>query len=305
VLRIGVDIGGTKTELVVLDATGSERLRRRAPTPHGSYDDALHDLAGMVRNAESELGGRATVGIGLPGAVSPATGLVKNAYATPYNGKPLKADLERLLGRELRFENDANCFALSEAADGAARGARIVFGAILGTGAGGGIVIDGRVVTGANAIGGEWGHNPLPWMEPEEYPGPDCYCGRKGCIERFVAGPALTADHERSVGERLEPAVIAGRAAGGDAGCVRTLDRHARRLARAFAHVINLLDPDVIVIGGGLSHLDHVIESVPRLLPRYVYSDSVATKLVRAAHGDASGVRGAARLWEECERGSA
>jgi fructokinase len=251
----------------------------------------------MVREAERELGARATVGVGLPGAVSPATGLVKNAYATPYNGKPLKADLERLLGRELRFENDANCFALSEAADGAARGGRIVFGAILGTGAGGGIVIDGRVVAGANGIGGEWGHNPLPWMEPDEYPGPDCYCGRKGCIERFVSGPALAADHERSEGERLEPAVIAQRAAGGDARCARSLDRHARRLARAFAHVINLLDPDIIVVGGGLSHLDHVTGAVPRMLAGFVYSDSVVTRLVRAAHGDASGVRGAARLW--------
>jgi fructokinase len=297
VLRIGLDIGGTKTALVALDPGGREILRRRAPTPHGGYEDALQGLAAMVREAERELGARATVGVGLPGAVSPATGLVKNAYATPYNGKPLKADLERLLGRELRFENDANCFALSEAADGAARGGRIVFGAILGTGAGGGIVIDGRVVAGANGIGGEWGHNPLPWMEPDEYPGPDCYCGRKGCIERFVSGPALAADHERSEGERLEPAVIAQRAAGGDARCARSLDRHARRLARAFAHVINLLDPDIIVVGGGLSHLDHVTGAVPRMLAGFVYSDSVVTRLVRAAHGDASGVRGAARLW--------
>jgi fructokinase len=298
VLRIGLDIGGTKTELVALDARSRECLRRRAATPHGSYESALQELATMVREAEHALGERATVGIGLPGAVSPATGLVKNAYATPYNGRPLKADLERLLARELRFENDANCFALSEAADGAGRGGRIVFGAILGTGAGGGIVIDGRVVAGANGIGGEWGHNPLPWMEPAEFPGPDCYCGRKGCIERFVSGPALAADHERSEGERLEPATIAQRAAGGDARCARSLDRHARRLARAFAHVINLLDPDIIVLGGGLSRLEHVIDAVPRMLAGFVYSDSVLTRLVRAAHGDASGVRGAARLWD-------
>ena len=296
--RIGLDIGGTKTELVALDAHTRERLRHRSATPHGSYQDALQGLAAMVREAERDLGEQATVGVGLPGAVSPATGLVKNAYATPYNGKPLKADLERLLGRELRFENDANCFALSEAADGAARGSRIAFGAILGTGTGGGIVVDGRIVAGANAIGGEWGHNPLPWMEPAEYPGPDCYCGRKGCIERFVSGRALSADHRQAEGEQLEPAVIAARGADGDAACARTLDRYIGRLARALAHVINLVDPEVIVVGGGLSRIDSIFNTVPRIWPDFVYSDGVITKLVRAAHGDASGVRGAARLWD-------
>jgi fructokinase len=305
VLRIGLDVGGTKTELVALDAGGGARLRRRAMTPHGSYDEAVRDLAAMVHDAERELGARASVGVGLPGAVARASGLVKNAYATPYNGKPLKTDLERLLGREVRMENDANCFALSEAADGAARGARIVFGAILGTGAGGGVVIDGRVVAGANGICGEWGHNPLPWMQPGEFPGPDCYCGRKGCIERFVSGPALAHDHERVEGERLAPALIAARAAGGDAGCARTLDRYVRRLARALAHVINLLDPDVIVVGGGLSGIERLYADVPRAWGEFVYSDSVATRLVRASHGDASGVRGAARLWEDCDRGCA
>lgn len=297
-LRIGVDIGGTKTELVALDAGSRERLRRRAATPHAAYEDALHELAEMVVAAERELGERATVGIGLPGAVSPATGLVKNAFATPYNGRPLKADLERLLNRELRFENDANCFALSEATDGAACNCRIVFGAILGTGAGGGIVIDGRVVAGANGIGGEWGHNPLPWLEPGEFPGPKCYCGHEGCIERFISGPALSADHARAEGEQLEPAVIAARAADGNARCARTLDRYVRRLARALAHVINLVDPDVIVVGGGLSRIDILFEAVPRTWTEFVYSDSVVTRLVRAAHGDASGVRGAARLWD-------
>jgi fructokinase len=296
VLRIGLDIGGTKTELVALDAEGRERLRRRIATPHGSYEDALQSLAEMVRDAEGELGEHATVGVGLPGAVSPATGLIKNAYATPYNGKPLRADLEHLLGRELRFENDANCFALSEATDGAARGCRIVFGAILGTGAGGGIVVDGRIVGGANGIAGEWGHNPLPWMEPGEWPGPACYCGRKGCIERYVSGPALSADHEQVEGERLESAIIAARAAGGDARCTRTLDRYVRRLARALAHVINLVDPEIIVLGGGLSRIDYVVDAVPRIWKEFVYSDGVVTKLVRAAHGDASGVRGAAHL---------
>jgi fructokinase len=299
VLRIGLDIGGTKTELVALDAWGRERLRRRAVTLHDSYESALRGLATMVREAEREVGERATVGVGLPGALSPATGLVKNAYATPYNGRPLKADLERPLGRELRFENDANCFALSEAVDGAARGARLMFGAILGTGAGGGIVIDGRVVAGANAIGGEWGHNPLPWMEADEYPGPACYCGRKGCIEGFVSGPALSADHAHMEGEQLDPATIAARAASGDARCTRTrtLDRYERRLARALAHVINLLDPDVIVLGGGLSNMERLYAGVPSLWGTYAYSDSVATGLARAVHGDASGVRGAAMLW--------
>jgi len=297
VLRIGLDIGGTKIELVALDAGSRERLRRRAATPHATYDDALRELAEMVRAAERELGESATVGIGLPGAVSPATGLVKNAYATPYNGMPLKADLERLLERELRFENDANCFALSEATDGAARGGRVVFGAILGTGAGGGIVVDGRLLGGANGIGGEWGHNPLPWMEPGEFPGPPCYCGRAGCIERFVSGPALVADHQRVEGERLEPAAIASHAAAGDAGCARSLARLEDRLARAFAHVINLLDPEVIVLGGGLSKIERIYANVPRAWGQFIYSDAAATRLVRAAHGDASGVRGAARLW--------
>ncbi|MGH8705188.1 MAG: ROK family protein, partial [Burkholderiales bacterium] len=203
-LRIGLDIGGTKTEIIALDAAGRERLRCRSDTPHVGYDAALESLAELVRGAERELGERASVGIGIPGAISPRTGLVKNSYATPYNGRPLARDLERLLGRELRFENDANCFALSEAIDGAGRGRRMVFGAILGTGAGGGIVLDGRIAAGANAIAGEWGHNPLPWMAPEEYPGPRCYCGRVGCIERFVSGPALADDHERATGARLE-----------------------------------------------------------------------------------------------------
>jgi fructokinase len=298
VLRIGLDIGGTKTALVAIDADGRERLRRRAPTPHGSYEQALAHLAETVLVAESELGARASVGIGLPGAVSRATGLVKNAYATPYNGKPLKNDLERLLAREVRFENDANCFALSESTDGAAHEARIVFGAILGTGAGGGIVIDGRVVDGANGVAGEWGHNPLPWMEPGEYPGPPCYCGRRGCIEQFVSGPALAADHERNEHERLEPVVIAAQAAKGDAGCERSLARLENRLARAFAHVINLLDPEIIVVGGGLSTVARIYTNVPKIWGAFIYSDSISTKLLPAAHGDASGVRGAARLWD-------
>jgi fructokinase len=298
VLRIGVDIGGSKIEIAALGEDGAERLRRRIATPHRGYGAALAELAELVVAAERALGEPARVGIGLPGAISPRTGLVKNAYATPFNGQPLKRDLERLLDRELRFENDANCFALSEATDGAARGQRLVFGAILGTGTGGGIVLEGRILGGANAIGGEWGHNPLPWMAPDEYPGPRCYCGRSGCIERFVSGPALAADHASATGQHLEPAAIAARAADGDRECAQTLQRYERRLARALAHVINLLDPDVIVLGGGLSQIPSLYANVPGLWTQYAYSDTVDTSLVRAAHGDASGVRGAAWLWD-------
>jgi fructokinase len=298
VLRIGIDIGGTKTELAAFDEAGGERLRRRAATPHGDYASALAGIAALVHEAERELGATASVGVGLPGALSPRSGLVVNAYATPYNGRPLKQDLERLLGRELRVENDANCFALSEANGGAGAGRRVVFGAILGTGAGGGIVVDGRALRGANAVAGEWGHNPLPWMSAAEFPGPRCYCGRLGCIERFVSGPALAEDHRQAGGARLEPAQISARAAAGDAACAATLERHALRLARALAHVINLLDPDVIVLGGGLSNIASLYEAVPRLWSSFVYADGVATALARAAYGDTSGVRGAAQLWD-------
>ena len=278
-MRLGVDLGGTKIEIAVLDEQGHAAVRRRTATPHGTYEQALETLAGLIVEAEREAGARCSIGIGMPGALSPKSGLVMNAYNTPFNGRPLKRDLEARLARELRFANDGNCFALSEAADGAARGARVVFGAILGTGAGGGIVVDGHILEGRNAIGGEWGHNPLPWMTREEHPGPACYCGRAGCIEQFVAGPALARDQA----ELGEAAAMA---------------RYWDRLARALSHVVNLLDPDVIVIGGGLSSLERLYASVPRLLPRYVYSNDVDTPVVHAAHGDASGVRGAAMLWD-------
>jgi len=296
-LRIGVDIGGSKTEIVALDDNGAEWLRRRGATPHVEYRAALEALAEMIVGAERELGERATIGIGHPGTISARTGLIKNAYVTPYNGQPLKRDLETLLAREIRFENDANCFALSEALDGAAAGAQSVFGVILGTGCGGGIVLNSRIVAGANRLAGEWGHNPLPWMTQEEFPGPLCYCGRTGCIERFVSGPALADDHARATGSRLEPAQIATRASAGEKNCLRTLERYERRLARALAHVINLLDPDVIVLGGGLSAIERLYENVPRWWSEYVYSDAIDTALVPAMHGDSSGVRGAARLW--------
>jgi fructokinase len=297
VLRIGLDIGGTKTELVALDDAGRERLRRRGATPHGGYEDAIAGLAALVRDAERELGARASVGIGLPGLVSPHTSLVCNSFATPYNGQPLKRDLERLLEREVRIENDANCFALSEALDGAARGAHCVFGIVLGTGAGGGIVIGGRLAPGANASAGEWGHNPLPWMTAEEFPGPRCTCGRLGCIEQFVSGTALAADHERATGERLESPEIVAAAKRGHADAAASVARLEHRLARALAHVINLLDPEVIVAGGGLSSLERIYESVPRLWREFSYPRDPRTRFIRAAHGSASGVRGAAMLW--------
>ena len=275
---MGVDLGGTKIELAVYDEEGKERLRQRAPTPHTGYDAALDELARLIDDTERKAGARCSVGVGMPGAISPRSGRVFNAYNTPFNGRRLQQDLEEKLARELRFENDANCFALSEAIDGAARGASVVFGAILGTGAGGGIVVDGRVVRGHNGIAGEWGHTPLPWLTAAEHPGPPCYCGRRGCIEQFVAGPAL----KREIAARGEELAH---------------ELHEDRLARAFSMLVNVLDPDVIVLGGGLSNLERLYATVPRLLPKYVYAQTVDTALVRATHGDASGVRGAAMLW--------
>jgi fructokinase len=277
-LRLGVDLGGTKIELAVFDEDGRERLRRRTATPHSGYDDALRALAEFIVQGENEAGARCSVGIGMPGALSPRSGRVFNAYNTPYNGRRLQGDLQEKLNREIRFANDANCFALSEAIDGAGQGASVVFGAILGTGAGGGIVVERRLLNGHNGLAGEWGHTPLPWMTREEHPGPACYCGRAGCIEQFVSGPAL-AREAKARGE--EPAN----------------ELHEDRLARALSMVVNFLDPDVIVLGGGLSNIARLYTTVPRLLPRYVYAQSFDTPLVPAKHGDASGVRGAAMLW--------
>ncbi|HTQ74723.1 MAG TPA: ROK family protein [Burkholderiales bacterium] len=295
-IRIGVDIGGTKMEIAALDESGAEVFRRRGDAPRGAYPDALRALADAVLAAEAAVGARCTVGVGTPGAVS-GDGRLRRAYASALNGMPLKPDLERLLGREVRFANDANCFALSEAADGAAAGAGVVFGVILGTGVGGGTVVGGRVLHGANAIAGEWGHNSLPWIRSDELPGPRCGCGREGHIEAFLSGPGLARDLELTTGPALEPAQIIARAAAGDPGCEAALARYEERLGRALASVINLLDPDVIVLGGGLSNAERLYRSVPAHWARYVYSDSVATPLVKAKHGDASGVRGAARLW--------
>ena len=296
-LRIGVDLGGTKIELAALDAAGEIRLRRRVPSPSRDYDAVVRTIGDLVDAAERELGTRASVGIGTPGATSRATGRIKNANSTVLNGKPLREDLQRRLGREVRLANDANCFALSEAVDGAARGAHVVFGAILGTGVGGGIVVGGHVLEGANAIAGEWGHNPLPAPAPEDQPLPACYCGRRGCIETFLSGPGLAADHTRERGERRDAGDIAARAAAGDAACIATFDRYVSRLARALASVINIVDPDVIVLGGGLSNVARLYRDVPGAWGAHVLSDIVATRLVPPVHGDSSGVRGAAWLW--------
>jgi fructokinase len=296
-IRIGVDIGGTKMEIAALDESGAELLRHRESAPSGAYPDALRAIAESVLDAERAAGGRCSVGIGTPGAVSPKTGVLKNAYASVLNGMPVKPDLERLLGREVRFANDANCFALSEAADGAAKGVRVVFGAILGTGVGGGIVVDGRAIEGTNSIAGEWGHNSLPWPSISELPGPRCGCGREGCIEAFLSGPGLARDHLAATGESREPADIVARAEAGDRGTAATLDRYEERLARALAAVINFLDPEVIVLGGGMSKAERLYRNVPARWAAHVYSDTVVTRLVKAVHGDSSGVRGAARLW--------
>jgi fructokinase len=271
--------------------------RRRVPTPRDDYRATMEAVASLVDGIEREVGPCTGVGLGIPGALSPATGLVKNANSTWLNGRPFARDLELRLRRPLRFANDANCFALSEATDGAAAGARVVFGVILGTGTGGGVVVDGRVLTGPNAVAGEWGHNPLPWPEDDERPGPPCYCGRAGCIETFLSGPGLARDHRARTGDERAPEAIAAAAAAGNPACEASLARYEARLARALATVINLLDPDAIVLGGGMSRLSRLYASVPRQWGRYVFSDRVDTRLLPPKYGDASGVRGAAWLW--------
>jgi len=297
-VRIGIDLGGTKIEIVALDAQGRERVRRRVPTPQRDYRETLAAIAALVGSVERELGARGSVGIGTPGSISRATGLLRGSNSLCLNGQPIRQDLEIALGRPVRITNDANCFALSEASDGAGAGAAVVFGAILGTGVGAGIVVDGRVLDGPNAIAGEWGHNPLPWPRDDERPGAACFCGRMGCIETWLSGPGIERDHLRTTGEAARSQQIAARAAGGDAACMTTLVRYEERLARALAHVINLLDPDVIVLGGGMSNLDRLYANVPARWGAWVFSDRVDTRLVRHAHGDSSGVRGAAWLWE-------
>jgi fructokinase len=296
-MRIGIDLGGTKIEAIAIADEGVEHVRRRIQAPRDDYQATLSAIVDLVAGIEAELGVRGTLGVGIPGTISPATGLVKNANSTWLIGRPLAEDLPRLLGRPVRFANDANCFALSEATDGAAAGASSVFGVIVGTGTGGGVVINGRVVTGENAIAGEWGHNPMPALRDDERPGPECYCGRHGCIETFLSGPGLSRDHARHGGGTAPPEEIARRAETGDELSRDTLARYEERMARALGTIINVVDPDVIVLGGGLSNIDRLYENVPKLWAPYLFSDCVSTRLVRAKHGDSSGVRGAAWLW--------
>jgi fructokinase len=292
--RIGVDLGGTKTEIIVLGPDGAALDRHREPS-RPRYDESVRAIAALVRQTEQRLGIRATVGVGIPGVISPATGLVKNANSTVLNGHPFDRDLSALLGREVRVENDANCFALSEAVDGAGAGHRVVFGVILGTGCGGGIVVDGKVHRGPHGVAGEWGHNPLPWPRPDEYPGHHCWCGLWNCLETWVSGPALARDCDGP--DARDAGGLPARAAAGEARARDALARHAERLARGLASVINLLDPDAIVLGGGLSNMDHLYAELPRLLAAHVFSDVVSTPILRNRHGDSSGVRGAAWLW--------
>ncbi len=295
-LRLGIDLGGTKIECVVLDERGDEVLRTRADTPQGDYARTIAAIVALVTDAEQRLGARGSVGVATPGALSRATGRLKNSNSVCLNDRPLLQDLEHALSRPLRLANDADCFALSEATDGAAAGARSVFGVILGTGVGGGIVVDGRLVGGPNGIAGEWGHNPLPRPDDGDLPLPACYCGRSGCVETYLSGPAMAADHRRRAGASLTAAQIV-QAAAGDPACGATLERYCERLARALATVINILDPEVIVLGGGVSNADALYERVPRRWGAHVFSDDVRTRLVRHRHGDSSGVRGAAWLW--------
>ena len=297
-MRIGIDLGGTKIEAIALDDDGGTLLRRRISSPRDDYNATLEAVVGLVRHIERDLGEVGTVGVGIPGTISPASGLVKNANSTWLIGRPLADDLAGRLGRPVRFANDANCFTVSEATDGAGVGAAVVFGVIIGTGTGGGVVVRGHLAVGPNGIAGEWGHNPLPWPGPDEWPGPLCYCGRRGCIETFLSGPGLARDYCAPDSEIVSALDVAIRAEKGEPRALACLDRYEDRMARALASVINVLDPDVIVLGGGLSNLDRLYQAVPRRWGAFVFSDRVGTRLVRAAHGDSSGVRGAAWLWE-------
>lgn len=296
-IRIGVDIGGTKIEAAALDADGAYVARVRQPNP-GDYDAFLTVVKDVVAEAEARAGvSGASVGIGMPGSISPKTGLMRNANSVWMNGRPMREDLARTLGRPVRMENDANCFALSEATDGAAAGARVVFGAILGTGCGGGVVVDGRTIEGRNGVGGEWGHSPLPWSSKDEHQAHLCWCGRTDCLETWTSGSAFVEDYQRATGLIRDGAAIVAAARAGEAAAEGALDRYVSRLGRALASLCNLLDPDVIVLGGGMSNVDELYERVPPVVAHYIFSDTFETPIRRAAHGDSSGVRGAAWLW--------
>jgi len=297
-MRIGVDLGGTKIEAIALDDAGVIVARLRRPAPQGDYAKTIEAVVALVSKVEREAGvGPCRVGLGMPGSISPGTGFVQGANSTWLIGRPFDTDLAAALRRPLRVANDANCFAVSEASDGAAAGCAIVFGAILGTGVGGGIVFDGRPLTGAHAISGEWGHNPLPWPKDDERPGPACFCGQHGCIETWLSGPGLARDHKRVTGEAIDAAKIVKAADTGEPIAVASLTRYVERLARALAHVINIVDPQVIVLGGGLSNIARLYRELPALMQPYIFSDHIATRILPPRHGDSSGVRGAAWLW--------
>ncbi|MFZ3354274.1 MAG: ROK family protein [Xanthobacteraceae bacterium] len=300
-MRIGVDLGGTKIEAVALDDGGAELWRRRVATPVGDYNGTLAAIADLVHKAEQQLSRRGTVGIGTPGAISAVTGMIKNSNSTCLIGRPLDSDLGELLHRPIRIENDANCFALSEATDGAGRDGRVVFGVILGTGVGGGIVIDKRVVGGRNCIAGEWGHNTLPWIRQDEWPGAQCYCGKFGCIETYLCGAGLARQYQSMTQRGLSATDIAAAAHNGDRAALNSLSLYRDRLARSLASIINVLDPDIIVLGGGLSNIEALYAGLGDLILKFAFTDVLHTKIVRAVHGDSSGVRGAAWLWPEGE----
>lgn len=300
-LRIGIDLGGTKIAGILMDAEGSVLGQERMPAPRGDYSRTITALCDLVQQLEGAAGRNALVGIGMPGSISPLTGRVQNANSTWLNGKPLKEDLESQLEHPVRLANDANCFALSEAVDGAGKGCTNVFGVILGTGCGGGLVRDGQVIDGPRGIGGEWGHNPLPWPEPDEMPGPQCWCGHRGCMEVWVSGPGMTADHARNYEEKLTVEQIAENAANGCERALHTLQQHAGRLARGLACVVNIFDPDCIVLGGGLSNMSHLYEQLPGLMGPYIFSDNKDVRILPPLHGAESGVRGAAWLWDLSE----
>jgi fructokinase len=296
-MRIGIDLGGTKIEGVALGRDGAIVARKRVPTPQGDYRGTIDAIVDLIRYLDKETGEQPSVGIGMPGIISPVTGRVKNANSVCLNGSPMDKDIEEALGRAVRVENDANCFALSEASDGAAAGRDCVFGVILGTGTGGGVVVNGRILRGRNAVGGEWGHNPLPWPEDSERPGHPCYCGRHGCIETFLSGPGFARDYAHATGGSIEPREIVRRAEEGEGSAIACLDRYVNRLARGLASIINVLDPDAIVLGGGLSRISRLYRDVPAQWEQYVFSDHVTTELLPPKFGDSSGVRGAAWLW--------
>jgi fructokinase len=297
--RIGIDLGGSKTLGALFDRAGREQAREIRTTPAHDYHATIETIVDIISKLEAGIGQSASIGIGTPGALSPATGVMHNANSTWLNGRPFGQDLTSALDRPVRLANDANCFTLSEAMDGAGAAAKTVFGVILGTGCGGGIVIGKRLLDGPQAIAGEWGHTPLPWPDDKEHPGPRCWCGKRGCLETWLSGPGLAADHQTATGETLSAETIAARAAAGGKPARASLDRHADRLARGLAVVITLLDPELIVLGGGLANMAHLYEDVPGLLPKYVFSDHVATRLAAPHHGPESGVRGAAWLWND------